>query len=229
MKTIFAVGDHAPADIAVNQYIAGLTGKLNPKLCFIGTATGDSPTYPEAIEAGFAPFGCSTKALTLFNLPTADLRGYVLDSDIIYVGGGNTRSMLAVWREWGVDVILREAWDSGIVLCGPSAGSICWFEQGTTDSIPGSMTPVNGLGFLPYSHSPRYDGEPLRRPSFQRMIGDGTLEAGYAADKLVGLRFHDTELAEVVSARKDAQAYWVERVEGNVVETPLPPTVVLTP
>src|SRR5450432_1082047 len=101
MKTIFALGDHAPADVAVNKYIVDLTGKPNPQLCFIGTATGDSPTYPEAIEAGFAPFGCTTKALGLFNLPTADLRSYVLDSDIVYVGGGNTRSMLAVWREWG--------------------------------------------------------------------------------------------------------------------------------
>jgi len=227
MKTIFALGDHAPADVAVNKYIVDVCGKPSPKLCFIGTATGDSPTYPEAIDQNFAPFGCITKSLGLFNLPTADLRGYLLDSDIIYVGGGNTRSMLAVWREWGVDIILREAWEQGIVLCGPSAGSICWFEQGTTDSVPGDLTTVNGLGFLPYSHSPHYDGEPKRRPAYQRMIGDGTLKAGYAADDLVGLLFHDTKLAEVVSAKPNAKAYWVESVEGNVVETAIEPTILL--
>jgi peptidase E len=147
--------------------------------------------------------------------------------DIIYVGGGNTRSMLAVWREWGVDDILRDAWQNGTILCGPSAGAICWFEQGTTDSLPGSVTPVTGLGFLSGSCCPHYDGEPMRRPAYLRMIGDGTLKDGYALDDFVGILVRGDKVVEVISARTGARAYYVQRQGGEVIETPLDPTVVL--
>lgn len=227
MKTIFALGDASPADAAINRYLVSLVEKSGPTICFVGTASGDVDGYAQRISEAFASLDAVTKHLNLFRLPTSDVRGFVLDSDIIYVGGGNTRSMLAVWREWGVDTILREAWEAGIVLCGPSAGANCWFEQGTTDSIPGKLTRVDGLGFLPYSHSPHYDTEPMRRPGYHRMVRDGTLKAGYAADDLVGLLFHGTTLTEVVSARAQAQAYWVERVDDAAVETPLKPTVFL--
>jgi len=225
MQTIFALGGGSPPDAGLNKYIAELAGKPSPKLCFVGTASGDVDSYFDRIAEEFGRFDCAAKHLNLFRHPTADLRGYVLESDIVYVGGGNTRSMLAVWREWGVDVVLREAWEQGILLCGPSAGGICWFEQGTTDSIPGVLTPLDALGFLPGSFCPHYDSEPLRRPGYHRLIGDHTLKPGYAADDLVGLLFQGTELADIVSARPEAKAYRVEMVKGQVLETPLEPTV----
>ncbi|MEO7715126.1 MAG: peptidase E [Capsulimonas sp.] len=226
-RTILALGDAAPSDNAINEYIVGLADKSRPTICFLGTATGDADGYIQKFHNGFSRFDCVTTHLSLFKLPSADLRPYLLGSDIIYVGGGNTRSMLALWREWGLDSILRDAWEQDIVLCGPSAGAICWFEQGTTDVVPGELNPISCLGFLPGSFCPHYDSEPLRRPGYRQMIADGTLKDGYAADDLVGLLFRGQELTEIVSARPDAQAYRVRQQNGQAVETPLTPTLYL--
>ena len=227
MKKILALGNAEPPDHAINQYIVQLSEKDAPRLCFIGTASGESEDYFQAIAAAFSIYGCQAKQLSLFRPPSADLQDYLLSTDLIYVGGGNTRSMLALWREWGVDVILKSAWEAGILLCGPSAGSICWFEQGVTDSVPGQMNPIQCLGFLPGSNCPHYDSEPMRRPSYTEMIGNGTLKDGYAADDYAGLLYHDQHLAEVVSARPNAHVYRVERRDDKAAETVLLPTVIL--
>jgi peptidase E len=229
VRKIFALGNADAQDDAINTYVIGLAGKTRPMVCFLGTASGDDPGYVQIFTYGFSRLPCVTKSLSLFRLPTDDLRGYLLDADIIYVGGGNTRNMLAVWREWGVDDILREAWELGIVLCGPSAGANCWFEQATTDSVPGQINPVTCLGFLPGSCCPHYDSEPLRRPSYLKMVQDGVLNDGYALDDFVGLLFQGTELTDVVSARRGSYAYHVERKDGRAVETLLKPTVALSP
>jgi peptidase E len=131
--------------------------------------------------------------------------------------------MLALWREWGLDQILREAWRRGVVLAGWSAGAICWFEQGTTDSIPGPLTPLDCLGYLPGSHSPHYDSEPERRPTYHRLLREGRIRPGYAADDGVGLHFTGERLERVVSARPNARAYRVELTDGAVRETPIEP------
>lgn len=160
--------------------------------------------------------------LRLFERDGRDLRTFILGQDVVYVGGGNTANMLAIWRLHGVDAILREAWEAGIILAGLSAGSLCWFEAGSTDSFGPGLAPLHdGLGFLPGSHCPHYDGEALRRPSYQRLVADG-LAAGYAADDGAALHFVGTELAEVVTSRPAACAYRVELVDGQVVETVLP-------
>jgi peptidase E len=143
--------------------------------------------------------------------------------DVIYVGGGNTKSMLALWREWGLDVILREAWQAGVILAGLSAGSICWFEAGVTDSIPGDLTVLPCLGFLPGSNCPHYDGEAARRPAYQRFVAEGEIADGYAADDGVGLHYIGTGLERVISSRPEAKAYRVERHDGRVHETPITP------
>jgi len=226
-KRILALGNAEPPDYAINQYIVQLSQKQAPRLCFIGTASGESEDYYQAIAEAFSAFGCQTKQLSLFKPPTADLQDYLLSTDIIYVGGGNTRSMLALWREWGLDVILRKAWDAGILLCGPSAGSICWFEHGVTDSVPGQMNPIQCLGFLPGSNCPHYDSEPMRRPSYTEMIGNGRLKDGYAADDYAGLLYHGQEIKDIVSARPNARVYHVERHDNKAIETVLQPTVVL--
>jgi len=223
--TIFALGDAATTDYAVNEYIVGLARKQNPTVCFLGTASGDDAGYTEKFTEGFSQHPCKTTHLSLFRPETADLRAFLLSTDIIYVGGGNTKSMIVLWREWGLDAILREAWESGVVLSGLSAGSICWFEQGVTDSVPGRMSPLPCLGLLPGSNCPHYDSQPMRRPSYQQMVQDGVLKAGYATDDLAGLLFRGHELVEIVSAKPNAMAYRVEIIEGNVVERPLQPTI----
>jgi dipeptidase E len=142
---------------------------------------------------------------------------------VIYVGGGNTKSLLALWRDWGLDSILRQAWQAGIVLAGVSAGSICWFKQGITDAVPGEFTALDGLGFLPLSNCPHFDTEPERQPIYRRLIADGAVADGYAADDGVALHFTGGELYGIVSARAGGRARRIERGDGGVRETVLEP------
>lgn len=205
------------------RYTLGLTGTARPRVCLIPTASGENPAGIINFYAASVPLEYTPTHLSLFSPPAADLWGFLLAQDLIFVGGGNTKSMLALWREWEVDRILREAWRRGIVLAGGSAGSICWFEQGTTDSIPGPLTPLDCLGFLPGSHSPHYDSEPQRRPTYHRLLKDGRMKPGYAADDAVGLHFVGEQLRHVVSARPRAKAYRLELVGGEPRETPIEP------
>jgi peptidase E len=205
------------------RYTLGLTGKARPMVCLIPTAGGEKPEGIINFYAASVPLDFIPTHLSLFSPPSADLRAFLLAQDLIFVGGGNTKSMLALWREWEVDRILREAWRQGIVLAGGSAGSICWFEQGTTDSIPGPLTPLDCLGFLPGSHSPHYDSEPERRPTYHRLLADGRIKPGYAADDAVGLHFVGERLYKAVSARPTAKAYHLDLVGGEVRETPIAP------
>ena len=138
-------------------------------MCFIGAAHGDADAGRLRFYAGFSQFDCKPTHLPLFARTPRDLESFVLEHDGIYVGGGNTRSLLAVWREWQLDVYLRKAYERGIVLGGASAGSICWFEQGVTDSIAGPLTALDCLGFLPCSNCPHYDSEVLRRPTYRKL------------------------------------------------------------
>ncbi|HEU0026875.1 MAG TPA: peptidase E [Ktedonobacterales bacterium] len=225
-RRIVAIGgcgfDAEAGDGALFRYLIALTGKQRPEVCFIPTASGENPDYTIGFYQTFNALGCATRHLHFFpNPPTADLRGYLLACDLIYVGGGNTKSMLALWREWGVDAILREAWERGIVLSGVSAGSICWFEQGLTDSIPGPLTPLPCLGFLTGSDCPHFDGEPERRPTLHRLLAEGAMIPGYAADDHAALRFDGETLTEVIATRPGARAYSLRAENGQVTETPL--------
>jgi dipeptidase E len=215
----------APDNPLLNQYVLDLARKERPEICFVPTASGDSDEYIVRFYSVFARLSCKPSHLGLWRPgpPTADLRSFVLERDIICVGGGNTKSMLALWREWGLDAIFREAWERGIVLCGVSAGSICWFEEGITDSIPGPLTPLRCLGFLAGSNCPHYDSEPERRPTFHRLLAEGSIGPGYAADDGVALHYVGERLGRVVSARPGARAYHLTLVDGEVVETPLEP------
>jgi peptidase E len=142
---------------------------------------------------------------------------------VVYVGGGNTRSMLALWREWVLDGALRAAWQQGVVLAGLSAGAICWFEQGVTDSIAGKLGPLAGLGLLAGSCCPHYDGEAERRPAYQRMVGEGRIAPGYGLDDGVALHFVGTELQAVVASCPKAKAYRVTPGAGGALEDALEP------
>ena len=166
--------------------------------------------------------------LTIFDPPflprqpahTSEIASFVADQDIIYVGGGNTANLLSMWRTHGLDRILRDAWIGGAILCGISAGMICWFRDGLTDSF-GQLTALgDGLGFIDASACPHYDGEEERRSAYWKAIEEG-LPGGYAADDGAALHFRGTELVEVVSSRENASAYRVELVDGRVRESPL--------
>jgi dipeptidase E len=198
-------------------------GRERPRVCFLGTASGDAPSYIADFYAAFARRAEATH-LELFVRTVDDVEAFLVDQDAVYVGGGNTENMLAIWRVHGLDRALRAAWQAGTVMAGLSAGSLCWFETGTTDSFGLGLAALSGgLGFVPGSHAPHYDGEAIRRPHYQRLIAEGILPAGHAADDGAALVFHGTELGEVVASRPDARGYRVERgADGAAIETVLP-------
>lgn len=212
-----------PENPLLDSYVLSLAGVARPKVCFLGTAGGDSADYIVRFYTAFGKLACTPTHLSLFQPSTADLRALLLGQDVIYVGGGNTKSMLALWREWRLDAILREAWRSGVVLAGLSAGAICWFEAGTTDSIPGELTALPCLGFLAGSLSPHYDGEPGRRPAFQRFVAEGTLADGFGVDDGAALHYVDTRPARIVCSRPQARVYRVERRGETAHETVIEP------
>jgi len=205
-------------DWLLHQYLLDLSGRERPRICFIGTASGDDAAYRAGFYATFARHA-DASYLALFDIRVDDIAGFLLDQDVIYVGGGNTANMLAIWRLHGVDKALKAAWEAGVVLGGQSAGAMCWFDAGLTDSFgPALAPPKDGLRSLPGSFCPHYDSESLRRPRYEETVGSGALPDGYAADDGVGLLFEGRDLAEVVAALPGQHAYRMERRRGNAVE-----------
>ncbi len=212
-----------PENPLLDRYVLKQAGKERPRICFIGTASGDSAGYIDRFYGSFRKLPCEPSHLALFKAPLGSMEEFVLEKDVIYVGGGNTRNLLALWREWGLDRILRRAWEEGVVLCGISAGSLCWFEEGVTDSIPGELTPLRGLGFLRGSNCPHYDGEAARRPAYHRLISQRKISGGYAADDGAALHFVGEELLHVVSSRPKARAFRVALQNEEIVEELIQP------
>lgn len=211
-----------PENLALDRYIIAQTGKDSPRVCFLGQASSEHPDYIVNFYTAFNQLYCKASHLSLFKPHTADIEDYLCAQDIIYVGGGNTRSMLAVWREWGLDKILRTAGQNGTVLAGISAGAICWYEYGLTDSIPGQINPLPCLGYLSGTCSPHYDGEESRRPAYHRLVLAGDVPAGIALDDGAAAHYIDGERVAIVTSRPDAHAYWVEKTaEGDISETQL--------
>ncbi len=211
-----------PDNPALDQFVLRLARRENPSVCFLATASGDAAAYIDNFYAAFRPLPCRPTHVPMF-ARTPDLKTVLLEQDVIYVGGGNTKSMLAVWREWEMPALLRRAWESGTVLAGVSAGAICWFETGVTDSWGTGLYPLPCLGFLPGVCCPHYDGEPERRPALHRLIDDGTITRALALDDGAAAHFVNGTLANIVSSRPHARAYRVERVNGRAAETVLNP------
>ncbi|MEO0560646.1 MAG: peptidase E [Chloroflexota bacterium] len=209
-----------PDNLALDRYILEQTNRPDPAVAFLPTASGDNADYIVRFYTAFRNLGCYPSHLSLFQPHTADIEGYIMEQDVIYVGGGNTRSMLALWREWELDMILRDALEQGVILAGLSAGAICWFQAGTTDSIPGGLTVIPGMGLLPYSCSPHHDGEPRRRPAYEKFVGNGDLPAGYAMDDSAGVHFIDGALHRCVASQRGARVSFITPdQEGGVTET----------
>jgi len=211
-----------PANPLLDEYFLAQTRKPEPAVCFLPTPSGAADGYVVRFYAAFRKLRCQPSHLSLFE-PPKNLEAFVLSQDAIYVGGGNTKSMLALWREWKLDRILRKAWRQGVVLGGISAGSICWFEEGLADSLPGRLTALSCLGLLKGSNCPHYDGESNRRPVYQRFIKRGKMKPGLAADDGVGLHFIGKKLAHVVTSRPNAYAYSVKKTGAGAVEDKIVP------
>ena len=223
-RQIIAIGgggfSSEPYNPALDSYLLRQTHADNPKVCFIPTASGDALQYIAHFYRAYRKLTCEPSHLSFFDR-TPDLRSVVLEQDLIYVGGGNTKSMLAVWKDWGLDMILRQAWESGIVLAGISAGAICWFEDGLTDSFKDELKVIPCLGFLKGSCCPHFDGEAERRPSFFKLLQEGRILPGYAIDDGAAIHFVGDEITRVVSARPNARAYRMRLENGSTQQEPL--------
>ena len=213
-----------PRNLALEHYLLEQTGKERPNVLMIPTARGDDAEYIARFHAACGELGARSQHLPFFHR-TPDLRTLILSQDAIFVGGGNTKSMLAVWREWGVPQLLKEAYESGIVLGGQSAGAICWFEQGITDSWADRLRPLECMGVLRGSCCPHYDGEAERRPAYQALIQSGEVKPGHAIDDAVAAHFRDGHLVRVVAKRAGANAYYVSLENGAVRERALDVTL----
>jgi dipeptidase E len=205
----------------LDDYVLGVSGKERPRVCFLPSASGDADHYIVRFYRTFDASRCEPSHVSLFrreaNAP--DLRAHLLAQDIIYVGGGSVISLLGVWRAHGLDTILHDAWASGVVMCGVSAGSLCWFREAVS-AFHGAPTRVSGLDFLPWSNTVHYDGERDRDRAYRGFLTDG-LCAGYAAEDGAALHFIGERLARVVSSRPKARAYRMRVVRGRVVRTAL--------
>lgn len=208
----------------LDEYVLGLTGADRPRVCFLPTASGDADHYIVRFYRHFATRSDASH-VSLFRRDKGggavegDTASHLLSQDVIYVGGGNVVSALGTWRAHGLDEVLAQAWRSGVVMCGPSAGSLCWFSEALT-AFHSAPCAVRGLGLLPYSNCVHYDAEPQRRHEYTRFVGDG-MSAGFAADDGAALHFRRTRLERVVSSRPRAKAYRVEPIGGEVLETEL--------
>jgi dipeptidase E len=211
------------SDLKLCSYILAQSGACKPAICYIPTASGDG-------EAGIARFyklaarvGAKPSHLSLFTQPLEPLPSFVARNDVIYVGGGNTRNMLLLWKAWGLDRLLRAAYDRGTVLAGSSAGGLCWFAGGVTDSFPGRYAPLRCLGWLRGSFCPHYDSESKRKPVYRRLVRSGELPRGYAADDRVALHYVEGRLNRIVSSKRGARAYRLAGQGGRFAERVIVP------
>lgn len=221
---IVAIGGGSFEETApLREYILGLARSERPRVCFVPTATGDDPFAIARFYRAFSELDCSPADLTLFDRTVVDLPAFIRAQDVIYVGGGNTASLLGVWRAHGLFDLLRSALADGAVLCGSSAGMNCWFRASTTDSFGrDQLAPLHdGLGLITGSACPHYDAEEQRRPLYRSLIADG-FPAGYAADNQAALHFTEGDLVTALSCSPEAKAYYVELVDGEVIERELP-------
>jgi dipeptidase E len=205
----------------LDRYVLEVAGKPRPKVCFVPTASSDPLGALQRFYRVFGELDCELSYVDVFRQTVDDLDGFLAGQDVVYVGGGNTRNLLLLWEAWGVDLALRFAHERGTVLAGVSAGALCWFREGITDSYPGRLAPLRCLGLIDASFSPHYDGEPGRRPAFHELIARGELVDGFACDDGAALRFDGGVLREAIAEEAGKFAYRVSRVGGEAREAVL--------
>ncbi len=200
-----------PDNPLLDRYILNQASSKEPKICFIPTASGDAEGYIAKYYAFFEKQLCVPSHLSLFKPHVQDIEAFLLSQDILYVGGGNTKNLLVLWKEWGLDGIMKKAWEQGIILAGISAGAICWFEEGVTDSFGDELHALKCLGFLSGSSCPHFDGEEKRKSAYHQLIDSGQLQPGIALDDGAAVHYIGETMKRIVSSRKEAYAYKVER------------------
>lgn len=207
-----------PGNLSLDEYFLRQTQLEKPRVCFLASASGDSDYYIRKFYQSFTKLNCVPSHLGLFDLQTSDLASYVFSHDAIYVGGGNLRSLMGLWREWQLDRIFLQAYEAGILLGGMSAGSLCWFQEGMADSMPGQFASIKCVGLIEGSHCPHYSSDTELREAYKGFIGSDKMSSGFAADDGVALHFIDGKLHRVVSSRPEARAYRVWRDTKTVRE-----------
>ncbi|WP_426561008.1 Type 1 glutamine amidotransferase-like domain-containing protein [Angustibacter sp. McL0619] len=203
--------------------LSGTTSR--PRVCHLGTAGGDQRWFQAELDDAGRSAGFDLTHLSLFTMPSVeDAEEHLLSQDVVWVNGGSVANLLAVWRVHDLDRIFRRVWQAGVVLAGVSAGSICWFVGGTTDSFGPELRAVtNGLAFLPYGNGVHYDSEERRRPLVHRLVADGTLPVTHCSDDGVGLLYRGTELVEAVTEQRGKGAYVVTRDGDRAIEERIEP------
>ena len=203
----------------IEQFILDQTSKKNPKICFIPTATGDLDPYIVNYYSVFSKLDCDPSHISFFKR-TIDLEEHVLKQDAIFVGGGNTKSMLAVWKDWGLDLILKKAYDRGVVMSGVSAGAICWFKNGLTDSWASELKLMECMNFIPGNCAPHYDEEPERRPATKKFLQDQSITSMFGIEGGAALHFIDEQPNSTIRFKKNKNAYRVTLESNKVNEDP---------
>ena len=222
-KQIIAIGGggfgRTPGEGLIEKYILDQSEKDVPNICFIPTATGDNEAYKVNYYSTFSKLDCLPSHLDFFKR-TPDLKELILKQDIIFVGGGNTKSMLAVWKDWGLDLVLKEAYEKGVIMSGVSAGAICWFDQGITDSWAEDLKVMDCLGFIEGACCPHYDEEPQRKPSLNKFITEKVLKSCYAVDGGCALHIEDEKEFKSVVFSENKNSFLVEMKDNKVAEKP---------
>ena len=220
-KQIIAIGGGGfgrnPGDGVIEQYILDQTGKEKPNICFIPTATGDNEAYKVNYYSTFSKLNCNPIHLDFFKR-TPDLEQLVPQQDAIFVGGGNTKSMLAVWKDWNLDKLLKDAYEKGVVMSGVSAGANCWFERAVVDSWEEDLRVIDCLGFVKGNCCPHYDEEPQRRPAVKKFLEDGIADSFYSVEGNCALHIKNDDEYLSVDFGKEKNAYIVSIDEDKVKE-----------
>ncbi|MGE5520192.1 MAG: Type 1 glutamine amidotransferase-like domain-containing protein [Candidatus Dadabacteria bacterium] len=219
VKTIFAYGGEINKDFL--RYVIRLTKKTEPKVCFLPTAAADNPYYTNYWFEMCFDFAVKPSIQRMFVSSSPGQKSFeenLLGMDAIIVGGGNTLNMIAIWKAQGVDTVLRKAYEKGIILAGGSAGSLCWFKNGLSDSRPQKLSVVECLGFINASHCPHYSSEKTRRPLYLESVLKGEVPAGYACDDLAGMLFRNGSLEKAVTLDKNNNVYYVSVKDGKIEE-----------
>jgi len=209
----------------IHRYVLSLARTTPARVCFIPTATGDAQSAIDNFYSAFGKTGGELSHLTLFDNTTRDVEALLVLQDVIVVAGGNTRNMLLLWNAWGVDRAIRAAYDNGTVLAGQSAGGLCWFDSGITDSYPHQFREMDCLGWVPGSFCPHYDSERGRQPVLQKLIADGALPAGYAVEDDAAIHMRDGKLVKILAAKPGKHVYAVRAENGAMIREALASTL----
>ena len=223
MRQIIAIGGGGfgrnPSDRKIEKYIVDQQEKKNPNVCFIPTATGDNDAYKVNFYDVFTKLNCNPSHIDFFKR-TINLKEHIKKQDIIFVGGGNTKSMLAVWKDWGLDLLLKAAYKDGVIMCGVSAGAICWFEKGITDSWADDLAVMDCLGFVDGVCCPHYDEEPARRPYVKAKLASNDINQCIGVEGHAALHIINEESYKSVNFGTNKNSYVVSYKDDLVLESP---------